>query len=317
MNGITVGQVELMESAAKNDSFPPAFIFGVPRSGTTLLVNLLGSHPLVAPLYETRFLRNLVRFCARASWLGRGSLPSRLERFFGTSVGERLFLRECESFENKATAYHSDSPSMCIRYTAEELARETEAWLQAVRRRSFSGDEIYRSAREFVNRLFAIHCRRMNKPYWINKTPGLLNHLEGLARLYPEAKCIHIIRDGRDVAVSNLGQKWGPSNVHEAARRWKSLMREGRKALDKKKLTFIEIRYENLIRSPETSLQEIFAFLNLQGAPGEILARIKVHDRSIGAWRTGFTAKDRTIFARAAGDLLIDLGYETNDSWST
>ncbi|MGZ8500831.1 MAG: sulfotransferase, partial [Candidatus Binatia bacterium] len=41
----------------------PGFIVGVPRSGTTLLINLLGQHPLIAPLYETRFLRNLLVLC--------------------------------------------------------------------------------------------------------------------------------------------------------------------------------------------------------------------------------------------------------------
>jgi hypothetical protein len=305
-----------MENTTKDGFFAPAFIFGVPRSGTTLLVNLLGSHPLVAPLYETRFLRNLVRFCGRASWLRRDSLSSRMERFLGTEIIERRFLKECEAFRKKVIAYHRDSPPMCILYTAEDLRRETDVWLQSVRSRSFSDQEIYRSAREFVDRLFAVHCQRMNKPYWINKTPGLLNHVDGLARLYPDAKCIHIIRDGRDVAVSNMGQKWGPNNIHEAARRWKNLMREGRKALDKKSLNFIEIRYENLIRSPEASLRQILDFLALEGIPEQILSRIKVHDRSVGAWRSGFTAKDRKIFARAAGDLLIDLGYEKNDLWS-
>jgi hypothetical protein len=130
-----------------------------------------------------------------------------MERFFGSRIIESAFLRECEGFRNKVIAYHNDAPPMCILYTAEELGRETDVWLQSICSRSFSGQEIYRSAREFVDRLFAIHCERMNKPYWINKTPGLLNHLDGLARLYPGAKCIHIIRDGRDVALSNLGQK--------------------------------------------------------------------------------------------------------------
>ena len=93
-------------------------------------------------------------------------------------------------------------------------------------------------------------------------------------------------------------------------------MREGRKA-KKKRLNFIEIRYENLIRSPEASLGVICDFLKLGGTPDQILSHVKVHDRSVGAWRTGFTAKDRKIFARTAGDLLIDLGYEKNYSWST
>ena len=42
--------------AGSESSIGPVFIIGVPRSGTTLLVNLLGSHPLLAPIYETRFL---------------------------------------------------------------------------------------------------------------------------------------------------------------------------------------------------------------------------------------------------------------------
>ena len=306
-----------MENTTKDAFFAPAFIFGVPRSGTTLLVKSVrisssccATVRNALPAKSGAVVR--ARIVARS-----GLLEQQNGAIFGTQIVENLFLRECETFRKKVIAYHSGSPPMCIRYTAEELSHETDVWLQSVRARTVSGREIYRSAREFVDRLFAIHCQRMNKPYWINKTPGLLNHLDGLARLYPDAKCIHIIRDGRDVALSNLGQKWGPNNIHEAARRWKNLMREGRKALDKKCLHFIEIRYENLIRSPEASLRQILDFLNLECIPEQILCRIKVHDRSVGAWRTTFTAKDRKIFARAAGDLLIDLGYEQNYHWST
>jgi hypothetical protein len=48
----------------------------------------------------------------RSSWLGRHS-----NRIFASHLGERLFLREGESFKTKAIAYHNDSPPMCIRYT--------------------------------------------------------------------------------------------------------------------------------------------------------------------------------------------------------
>ena len=101
-----------------------------------------------------------------------------------------------------------------IRYTVEELERETDLWLNRLEKGCLPGGEIYRSAKEFVDRLFAIHCERLNKPYWIDKTPGLLNHLGGLSKIYPGAKCIHIIRDGRDVAVSIVSQRWG-ANIKE------------------------------------------------------------------------------------------------------
>jgi sulfotransferase family protein len=305
-----------MEPTA-NASFAPAFIFGVPRSGTTLLVNLLGSHPLIAPLYETRFIRNLVRLCRRAGWLGPSSFSRRIARLPGSQIIEKQFLKECENFRRKVIAYHKAPASKSILYTADELTRETDLWLHSLRMRPFSNDEIYGSARNFVDHLFAIHCQRLSKPYWINKTPGLLNHIDGLARLYPGAKCIHIIRDGRDVAVSNLHQKWGPNNIYEAARRWKELMLEGRKGLARNNVRFIEIRYENLIRAPVDTLRRLFDFLNVEGDPKAILSHVKVHDRSIGSWSTAFSVKDRRIFARTAGNLLIDLGYEKDSRWTT
>lgn len=296
--------------------FAPAFIFGVPRSGTTLLVRLLGSHPLIAPIYETRFLRNLARFCLHVGWLHRESVFPRIDTVSGGRVLDRFLSRQRVNLKTKAVAYHQDRPPMCIRYTRQDLERELDNWLDSLRPGSFSRESLYLSARSCVDRLFDIHCRRMDKPCWVNKTPGLLNHLDGLSRLYPDARCIHIVRDGRDVAVSNLGQNWGPKTVGEAARRWKSLMRQGRAVLRRQVLAFHEVRYEDLIGQPQLELERIFEFLGIAGDPAEILRRVPVHDQSIGAWRKRFSAEDCTTFARAAGDLLIELGYEMDRSWS-
>ena len=77
----------------------------------------------------------------------------------------------------------------------------------------------------------------------------------------------------------------------------------------------MELRYENVIDSPAATLIAILDFLQLEGDPGEMLSGFKLHDRSIGAWRTVFSRRDRKTFAEVAGDLLIELGYERDQSW--
>jgi hypothetical protein len=238
-----------------------------------------------------------------------------MARLVPNRVIELQFVRECQRFRKKVVAYHGQPSGRSILYTAEELERETDLWLEGLQKGSFSGEDIYRSAKDFVNRLFALHCERVNKRHWIDKTPGLLNHLEGLSRLYPGAKCIHIIRDGRDVAVSTLSQHWGPNNVRTAAQRWKKLLLAGRKGVDSSRLNYMELRYESLIDSPAATLTGVLDFLELDGDPKEMLSHFKLHDRSIGAWRTVFSRQDRKTFAEAAGDLLIELGYERDQSW--
>jgi hypothetical protein len=93
-------------------------------------------------------------------------------------------------------------------------------------------------------------------------------------------------------------------------------MGPGRAMLGKQVVRFTEVRYENLIRAPERTLGEIFDFLRIDGRPEQILEQVAVHDQSVGSWRKAFSAEDRRMFHRAAGDLLIDLGYEKDSSWS-
>jgi hypothetical protein len=155
----------------------------------------------------------------------------------------------------------------------------------------------------------------MGKPYWINKTPGLLTHLQRLPKLYPKAKCIHVLRDGRDVAASNLSLSWGPTNVRDAARRWKKLILDGRRGVDPKQLSYMELHYEELIKFPREVLKNVFAFMGLDADPGEVLSRIPVFNGRIEVWRSVFSQEDRRTFAKEAGDLLLELGYEKDHSW--
>jgi hypothetical protein len=198
----------------------------------------------------------------------------------------------------------------------EDLIRETDGWLAKVMNEIRSPEAVWSSAKEYIDRLFAIHCTNMGKPFWINKTPGFLNYLDGLSTLYPKAKILVMLRDGRDVAVSNLSLPWGPNTVRAAARRWKRLILQGQETIRTKKLECAELRYEELIASPHDLITRAFKLVGLDVDVEKILSSIPVSRGRCGAWRSAFSAKDRKVFAREAGDLLIELGYEKDCRWA-
>ncbi len=306
----------------------PIFIAGVPRSGTTLLVNLVGMHPQMAPVFETRFLRNLLRHCdytgrhwsrARAPWPG-AVIPKRWLR--------SRFAARCQAYRAKVLAHHTPGVDysngrrnelpfdrQVILYTREELVEETDRWISRMMAGPSSETEVYDGARELVSHLFSLHAARMDKPHWVNKTPGLLEEIRDLPKLFPDAKCLHIIRDGRDVAASTLAMTWGPTTVTEAARRWKNLFTAGRKQVDRERLDYLELRYEELVHSPRDVVRAPFAFLELEADLDEILSKVNVYPESIGRWKSKWTRHERKAFAGAAGDLLIELGYEKDYAW--
>ena len=317
------------QSVTTYSSQNPAFIVGVPRSGTTLLVNLMGAHPLLAPIYETRFLRNLFALCNFLTWFYGRSHSRKAAGLLGGPLLHFYAQRQCARFRHKTIKYSSHSDIIgkqayevfpfgqlsCIHYTKDELIQTTENWLNIVRDGRISAQSVWPSAQAYINGLFAIHCERMGKPHWINKTPGFLTYLDDLSNLYPGARFIHVFRDGRDVAASNLSLRWGPNTVRQAARRWKALFTEGKRIVETQRLECALVRYEELVQSPRPVLKRLFDFLGLDAELDRILSSMPVSRDRSGTWQSAFTREDRRIFAREAGDLLIELGYEKNREW--
>jgi Sulfotransferase family len=314
-----------VSSSRSADPIDPIFIVGVGRSGTTLLVNLMGAHPLLAPIYETPFLRKIMRHCERVSRLWRSPLYGAFP-----SLCRRILARECSTLRSQLEAsldgadpttikqkYESFPFGLarCILYTRADMARESELWTGKLLAGPLSDEELYQSVRQFIDRLFAIHCARLEKHFWINKTNALLVYLDRLARVYPSARCIHILRDGRDVVCSVTSLPWGAKTVGEAARHWKGHILKGRTLAKAASLKYIEIRYEDLLTSPSQILSQLFSFLEMDADIDHITRSLPVDTTRFGGWREALNQRDKEIFSRTAGDLLIDLGYEKDDRW--
>lgn len=102
------------------------------------------------------------------------------------------------------------------------------------------------------------------KPMWGDKTPHYILKLNQLVNLYPNAKYLYIVRDGRDVALSLLKKPWGPNNIYKCAEQWALANNSEQQLLltnlkDKGQLLYI--KYEELLEKTEQECCRIYDFL--------------------------------------------------------
>lgn len=118
-----------------------------------------------------------------------------------------------------------------------------------------------RTASDVLRVFYASYAASRDKPRWGDKTPFYVIAMPRIARLLEEAHFIHIIRDGRDVALSVIPLWWGPNSVPEAAAWWAERVHRGRRA--GADLPYLEVRYEQLVDRPEAELGRICGFIGL------------------------------------------------------
>lgn len=193
---------------------------------------------------------------------------------------------------------------------------------------------------------YRVYACRFNKPRWGDKTPLYNLHMLSIQEVLPEAHFVHVIRDGRDVALSLRHLWFGPGNdIVGLARHWCERLRESRQQAQSVRY-YMEVRYENLIRDPRRELQAICRFIDLpyrdemesyhktaqariaelgdrRNQAGGIIVkkeqRIAIYqlasrppDQSrIQRWRGAMNTAEQEQFESVAGDMLRELGYET------
>jgi sulfotransferase family protein len=157
-------------------------------------------------------------------------------------------------------------------------------------------------------------------------------------RAYPEARAVHILRDGRDVVCSLLERGWlragearwrdqvaeghearfwveperreefeSASEATRAAWVWRRYVTAARRPHERK----LELRYEDLSSDPETVAATLADHIDAPRT--ELASRLAAaHDRSIGRWRSDLTVEQLADVEREAGELLSELGYATD-----
>jgi len=207
----------------------PIFIVGCPRSGTTVLTVQLGRHPDIVTTPETSFFELITHF-----W--------------------PIVLRK-QPVSNK----NVDKIFKIPRFRKLNLnLNEVKQLL----------DNTDRSHRSFFCVLMECFRNQSGKSFWCEKTPRHLYHVKKILEFFPNAKIIHIVRDGRDVANSLRKVYWRESNLLTQAHEWVLNAKIGL-ALNKRlpKERFLTIFYEDLLTTPEDVLSVTCKFIGVKYYP--------------------------------------------------
>jgi sulfotransferase family protein len=281
---------------------PFVFLVGCPRSGTTLLYRLVDAHPEIALVHETLWIP---RFWERR--IGVSPDGSVTPELVPNVVRQRRFER--------------------MGIPADEVRRLVEG----------NGRVSYAS---FVTALFDRFGAARGKLLAGDKTPAYVRSVPVLHELWPEAKFIHLIRDGRDVCLSALDWRkadkvfckydlWRDEPVTTAALWWERCVRLGREAgRELPPSLYHEVRYEALVADPESASRELCAFLGVDyhdsmlrfhegktrdafGLPTK--RRWLPPTEGLRDWRAQMSRAALREFEAVAGGLIDELGYERGD----
>ena len=166
---------------------------------------------------------------------------------------------------------------------------------------------------DVVNQLCLLRRGSSNSQAWGDKTPQYIRHLDIIDELFPEAKFIYIVRDGRDVALSLLKKSWGPHNVYACALDWVA-SNQPSPTLDEleRRGQLMYVKYEELLSDPETNVNAIYQFLgeNISDQRAKELCTRTRGDNML-KWKTEMSSHQLGIFEAVAGSTLLRLGYET------
>ena len=284
-------------------------VVGAPRSGTTLLRFMLDGHPDLAIPPETGFL-------SLARRLGRGSDRARRDGFL-----------------EAVTRHPPEAPGWVdFGIAVQDFGRALEEL------DPFTVAEAYRT-------FYRLYAARFGKPRWGDKTPLYCMEMPTIRAVLPEARFIHLLRDGRDACTSLRRMWFSPGRDMETlAAFWRKCVRTARRdGLGRS--DYLEVRYEDLVRNTRQTLVRICAHVDLEYSDrmlhyytrtperlGEHRERIRADGTPlvtrqqrleqqrrttepldatcVFAWKSTMSAEDRVRFRRVAGDLLEELGYD-------
>ena len=106
------------------------------------------------------------------------------------------------------------------------------------------------------------------KARWGDKTPIYVAHMRTIGGTLPEARFVHLIRDGRDVALSRRRRGMGEGKpLADTARLWRRRIENARQQARRLRGRYLELRYEDLIADAEPELRRVCELIELDYDP--------------------------------------------------
>jgi len=298
----------------------PILIGGEHRSGTTLVSLVLDSHPqlTVGPELDFREPHSLGAHVLECCALLAAGDP----RVAGEGVATRdpafalgvQFVRQCERF-------------------GVEPARLAELTEAALRERGGADLVDFADRCALIDRLGRARRDDDGSAAWGIKIQRSIVDAEAFARVWPDARFVHVVRDGRDVAASHLcgGRDWGYREIAAAARGWVAVVDSAELRAAGGVHTVI---YERLVVEPRAELEPLLAALGLPWEesllshesarhallrhpyrhPSAAEAGRPIHSGAVGRHARDLAPEEIAAFEAIAGRALAGYGYDVPGS---
>ena len=156
---------------------------------------------------------------------------------------------------------------------------------------------------------YELCAEREGKPRWGEKTPGYVRHMRLIADELGEARFLHLIRDGRDVALSRRRRGMGAEKpIADTAKLWRRRIEDARRQARRLRGRYLELRYEDLVSEPEQALRRACELVELDYDPAMLAYHERAEERigelgdlPAAGGRRGRTASERhAAHARAS-----------------
>lgn len=270
------------------------FVLGCPRSGTTLLYDmLLSAGGFAVYLAESNVFNVLaLRF-------GDLSHAANRRQLLQAWLGSKLF---------RATGLDRQ-------LVEEKILKEC------------------RDPGDFLQIVMGEMCRAQGMQRWAENSPETILHLPRVKKLIPNALVIHIVRDGRDVAASLERVRYvrpfpweDRQSLISAGIYWEWLVQSGRAHQKFLGPDYLEVHFEDLIASPQPTLDRIGQFIDhpldyerIRRIAYGSVARPNTSFRAdpdgsafnpVGRWKRSFSTEQLAHFERMVGQTLASVGYE-------
>lgn len=295
------------------------FIVGVPRSGTTMMRELLERSPRIAIARETHFIGHVRE-----------------------GEGARFYFRRAGDLANDATLERIVDWIYTGEFQRQSRMREISPFWRLLERHIPRADVLAhllaapRTERDMFAAFLRSYADFLNRPLIGEKTPAHLAYVDTLFEWFPEAKVIHMLRDPRAVYVSDLRRRRRHPRrpyswlmklplllqtvlVAQTVLGWRAAARYHDRYQHAYPERYRMVRFEDVLLQPETKVAEVFAFLGVEQPADAIEVRVVSHGVNRGRegldsdaaerWRTSIHPLARRLLETFTGGPMRRLGY--------
>ncbi|HVA43406.1 MAG TPA: sulfotransferase [Acidimicrobiales bacterium] len=239
----------------------PIFVIGAARSGTTLLQAMLGAHPSIAALPEMHFWFRIVNLSDH--W-GDLSDPSRLREVLSELINLPEGLLDRFGFDVSRLMAHLPAGPLSYASLLDAIGLDL--------------------------------CHREGKTRWSEKTPW--QTAEQIWQLFPNAQVIHLLREPRRTISSTMEMPFNDLPAWKLAEQWdRYTVANIRSGMARGAQHYLQVRYEDLVNSPATTLGLVCSFL-IEDFESSMLSHRQETNAVFGgipAWQAGATAPVRPL----------------------